>query len=99
MEDHWDDLSRGNAGFSAAGISEHVRALKDLGRFIREAEQPNISLFFCPSPLTDLDSCEEDGNEHVTVHKEAARMLAGKRSGWAFSLTLTLTGKLHCHPS
>lgn len=99
MEDHWDHLSGAKAGFSAAGISEHIRALKDLSHFICEAEQPNISLFFCPSPLTDLNSCKEDGNENVTVHKEAARMLTVKDSGWAFRLTLTLTGKLHCHPS
>lgn len=87
MEDHRDHLSGDNAAFSAAGISEHVRALKDLSHFIHEAEQPNISLFFCPSPLTDLDPCKEDGNENVTAHKEAARMLTVKDSGWAFRLT------------
>lgn len=87
MEDHWDHLSADNTSFSAAGIWEHIRALEDLSHFICKAEQPNISLFFCPSPLTDLDSCKGDGNENVTVHKEAARMLSVKDSAWAFMLT------------
>lgn len=58
-----------------------IRAPKDLGYLIREAEKPNLSLFFCPSPPPDLDSRKEHGNENGTVHKELARMLAGKDSG------------------
>lgn len=60
------------------GISGHIRTLEDLSHFTCQAEQP----FFCPSPLTDLES----GNETITIPKEAARVFTGKGSGWAFRL-------------
>lgn len=85
-------LSRGDAGFS-----ERIRALKGLSHFISRLNCPNRSLFFCLSPLIDLDSCKEDGNENGTTHNEAAGVLTVKDSGWAFTVsstdTLTLTVK------
>lgn len=69
-QDHW---SGGKAGSSAAGISEPMTALEDLSPFTYEAEQPNVSLLFCPSPLP---SCREDGNENKTSREEAEKILA-----------------------